>query len=288
MNTLLASWEIDNLDSDHLITRPGFAIRLVKPGVPADFEFPAAVASETDPLCLTEIPALIHPIPTAKAHSPIAVTHLEEYLAREAGHLPAIRPAARQMVDDCMKKQRAPGYMIGNLVHRALADWSCLSQPPGLSRTLLADWACTEGAFDPSVRNDAVSAAERMISALGQSPLHEAICRATRRHTEVPFTLDSPGGVLHGVIDLLFQDAEGSWYLVDWKTELVRMDEVTNAAQEHLFQMAAYSHAAQKAIDQQPSVLICFLAANAVVFTCNSAELNAAWDRMVAANTITH
>jgi ATP-dependent helicase/nuclease subunit A len=286
LNTLLASWEIDNLDSDHLITRPGFAIRLVKPSAPTDFEFPAAAASETDSLCLTDIPALIHRIPTAKAHSPIAVTHLEEHVARVAGHLPTIRPAARQMLDDYMTRRRAPGSMIGNLVHRALADWSCLSQPAGLLRTRLADWACAEGAIDLAVRNDAVAAAERMISALVRSPLHQAVCRATRRHVEVPFTLDSPGGVLHGVIDLLFQDAEGCWYLVDWKTELVRMDQVANAAQEHLFQMAAYSHAAQKAIGQQPNVLICFLAAKAVVFTCNPAELKAAWDRMVAANTV--
>ena len=71
---------------------------------------------------------------------PIAVTHLERRLAEEAGELPVLRPAAMRGRDG-RPPGRAPRYLVGNLAHRALADWDGLGAPPDELRGEAGSWA---------------------------------------------------------------------------------------------------------------------------------------------------
>ena len=80
------------------------------------------------------------------------------------------------------------------------------------------------GVGDQRSAEDAARRAGRLIDTLRGTPLFSQIQASNRRLSEIPFTLTTNQGVLNGVIDLLFEDANG-WHLIDWKSEWVSRGE---------------------------------------------------------------
>ena len=167
---------------------------------------------------------------------------------------------------------------MGNLAHRALADWDCLGAPPDELRAKLATWARRAGITTPDALEHAVGQVLGALHSLRRTAFFHEIATAPERHAEIPFSLETPVGTLHGVIDLLFRDSSGEWRLVDWKTEPVgRGQTLAEAAQPYLLQMAVYALAAERILGIQPTVEICFLSSRADVYRCTAAELEMAW-----------
>jgi ATP-dependent helicase/nuclease subunit A len=101
----------------------------------------------------------------------------------------------------------------GNLIHKALehSGWTQVDWPR-IERLVRRLWP------QPSVDRtdfDAVMAhVRRAVEALVQR-----FPRAALRRHEVAFEADVPGtGLVKGIIDLLVQDADGTWHIVDFKT----------------------------------------------------------------------
>jgi len=226
---------------------------------------------------MAEMPPLARPLPFALRPRPIAVTHLQHRLDEEAGELPVLRPAV--LADrDGGQPHRAPRCLVGNLAHRVLADRQCLSMPSHELRPRLVAWANRSGLTDPGAVEHAVDQVLHLLGNLRRSALFGEIAGAEECQTEVPFSLATPVGVLHGVIDLLFLDRAGKWRLVDWKTEPVAREQTLgSAARPHLLQLAVCARAAERFLGLWPRVAVCFLARDAAVYPCTADELEAAW-----------
>ena len=105
----------------------------------------------------------------------------------------------------------------------------------------------------------AVRTSLSMLGNLKQHPLYKTIQAAPQAYREVPFSLKTQGRTLHGVIDLLYQDAQDSWHVLDWKTEWTPEEKVAERAQEHRVQMAVYALAVERQLGVIPGVELCFL-----------------------------
>ena len=282
LTALTAAWELPLGDGDDaVVQRNGYSIRLRYPELPAEGRT-ASVGLVPAAAGMTEMPPLARPLSSAAAPRPIAVTHLERRLAEEAGELPTLRPAALAGRDG-NRPQRAPRYLVGNLAHRALADWDCLGAPPDELRAKLATWARRAGITTPDALEHAVGQVLGALHSLRRTAFFHEIATAPERHAEIPFSLETPVGTLHGVIDLLFRDSSGEWRLVDWKTEPVgRGQTLAEAAQPYLLQMAVYALAAERILGVRPRVEICFLSSRADVYRCTAADLEMAWRNVMA------
>ena len=116
-----------------------------------------------------------------------------------------------------------------------------------------------------------------MVDAVRQSPIFGQIQTAQRVYREISFTLPTPHITLHGTIDLLFQDADGTWQLVDWKTEWLRPEQREERAKEHLSQMAVYAQAAKQAVGVLPQVQIVILAKDVRPYLFREDEIVGKW-----------
>jgi ATP-dependent helicase/nuclease subunit A len=76
------------------------------------------------------------------------------------------------------------------------------------------------------------------------SPLRLRLRDAQRIERELAVTYRDPGGhLVHGVIDVLWQDHGGAWHVIDWKT-----DHDPDAAR-YRAQLDAYAHGVQRALE---------------------------------------
>jgi len=75
------------------------------------------------------------------------------------------------------------------------------------------------------------------------SPLAARLRAARRVEREVPLTYRDPDGrTVHGVVDVVFEDASGEWHVLDWKTDR------TADRNRHAAQLAAYARGVQLAL----------------------------------------
>jgi hypothetical protein len=174
-------------------------------------------------------------------------------------------------------------YLVGNLAHRALADWDCLARPDAQLREKLVRWARRGGLFEPEDVARAVGRVAWMLEGLRSTALYREICSATERHVEVPLSICAGDQVLHGVLDLLYRDRAGEWHLLDWKTEPVAKGQpVSEAARPYLRQMAIYSQAVEQILGIKARPEICFLNRHAALYNPSPADLAAEWEALVA------
>jgi ATP-dependent helicase/nuclease subunit A len=282
LHEILQAWEIDSgsdgEDEESLLSFEDCQVRLVRPfyAQPAEPEEVAAAGIYPG---LDRVPPLANPLLVTESPAQIAVTRLARTLARDPDELPVVYPAVRPQPGDGSGR-RVPGYLLGNLVHQILADWDCLhwSHPQLLDH--IRRTARMVGILDLEGIHAATDRAIGMVRVLHRSRLYQEIGRAQAKIVEAPFTLDTPLGTLHGVIDLLYQDDTGQWHLVDWKTEWVQKTTVENAARDHLPQLAVYARAAEQLLGNRPAVDLCFLAANAVTYPIRAEELDDTWSRL--------
>ncbi|MCI3922275.1 UvrD-helicase domain-containing protein [Paenibacillus sp. TRM 82003] len=107
------------------------------------------------------------------------------------------------------------GMPFGNVVHRALEAIGNGGEEP--TQSMIDRFAEAEG-LEPRWRADATA----MIAAVVESELWRRALRSPRRYHEFSFATserkDGLDNVLHGVIDLVFEEA-GGWVIVDFKTD---------------------------------------------------------------------
>jgi len=84
-----------------------------------------------------------------------------------------------------------------------------------------------------------------------KSPLAARLRQAKNIHRELPFILNERHGMIHGVIDLLFQDARGDWHVLDYKTAVG--DEEKVQASGYLIQIQLYAHAVRRILGVYPA-----------------------------------
>lgn len=131
--------------------------------------------------------------------------------------------------------------------------------------------------------DEIVDAVKRLLANFRQSSVFKWLssARAEHRpvHTELPFVYRASGRIIHGVMDLLLQGADGTWIIVDYKTTSIQAPR-----QEHVrrytLQLAVYAAAAQARLrlPDLPTTVVHYLADNSTLHIDKRdclAELNA-------------
>ncbi len=88
------------------------------------------------------------------------------------------------------------------------------------------DFKDPERALDPEVLDrtfgrfgpGAVAEARRILQSSMKQPLFKELARARQAKREIDFVLNERRGLIHGKIDMLFEDAKGDWHILDYKT----------------------------------------------------------------------
>jgi ATP-dependent exoDNAse (exonuclease V) beta subunit len=168
------------------------------------------------------------------------------------------------------------------VVHKALAHWDCLDFSDKALYRWLEAAAQREGVFANALE-DAVRQSHWILSQLKNNPIYLEVSQAARRYHELPFTLDMQGRVLHGIIDLLYQDPSGVWHLLDWKAERVPQVGIEAVSDQHLGQMAAYARAVEGMLGPRPKVGLCYLVPEIVFQPLPAGKLERGWKQVVNA-----
>ncbi|MGH2537320.1 MAG: PD-(D/E)XK nuclease family protein, partial [Candidatus Promineifilaceae bacterium] len=155
-------------------------------------------------------------------------------------------------------RPQAPAWVVGRLVHAALANWRF----PGAG---FGDWlagrARALGLTDAARLADAVRQAERLLTRLQGHALYAEATAAERRLHEVAYSRAEAERVEVGVIDLLYRSA-GGWSLVEFKSDHLRAGvgvETWLEEMGHRAQAGRYAAAVEALLGQRPRALICLL-----------------------------
>ncbi|MBK9054652.1 MAG: PD-(D/E)XK nuclease family protein [Chloroflexi bacterium] len=156
------------------------------------------------------------------------------------------------------QKPTAPAWVVGSLVHTALALWRF----PGAD---FAQWcearAREYGLTDHAQLRDAERKTRQLLDRFHQHPLYAQMNQAERRLAELPYVVTRNGQVERGIIDALYL-YEGQWTIVDYKTDEVA-DEAELfallATKDYRQQLSRYALAVEQLVGLRPRLLLCFL-----------------------------
>ncbi len=152
----------------------------------------------------------------------------------------------------------APSWVVGKIVHEALAQWRFDDKG-------FEDWAETQarryGLTDRARIDHAGSRARRLLGRLRAHRLCAEMEAGRPRWHEVPYSVAGSAGVDVGIIDVLYRVDDG-WTVVDVKTD--RLDDGAAVEEwlrdrDYAEQMARYRRAVETLLGETPRTLLCFL-----------------------------
>ncbi len=118
-----------------------------------------------------------------------------------------------------------------------------------VDRAWIADIAFTQGAMvaHSDLLSRLVDEGERLLSVYYESRLYGLLSQSQQRRHELPYLIDTAAGFSEAGPDirprrpdLIFQDAEGDWHLVDYKTDHFAAKDVETQARKHREQIKTY------------------------------------------------
>ncbi|MDP6634896.1 MAG: UvrD-helicase domain-containing protein [Phycisphaerae bacterium] len=138
---------------------------------------------------------------------------------------------------------------LGTLYHKCMEmlDFS----NPHANQELIAR-VVWEMDLDDAVNQSALTdELDDMISRFAKHDLWKSLASARHIHRELDFVLTAGQLTLRGQIDLLYCDDQGSWHVVDYKSDRVSNDNrIAQRAENYRLQMLAYSIAAGRHLNQ--------------------------------------
>jgi ATP-dependent exoDNAse (exonuclease V) beta subunit len=160
-----------------------------------------------------------------------------------------------------VEKPRAPAWLVGSLVHEALASWRFPGGPDPEFRRWGEARARGHGLTDRGQLGDAEHRTRQLLLRFRSHALHDEMAGADVRLHEVPYSCAVDGRVESGIIDALYR-RDGSWTLVEFKTDRVK----DRAELERLLAEAGYAAqaeryvaAAERLLGQMPRCVLCML-----------------------------
>jgi len=139
---------------------------------------------------------------------------------------------------------------IGELAHRFLENWSFGEEPAGFRTRLelfLDRWIATE---KQAQRDRLQHELEEILASFFASGAYRELNSAQILGREVPLLIPWNGGVMEGVIDLLYEK-DGRLFLADYKTDRVERSELAQAASRYRHQVEIYSEAARRVLKRE-------------------------------------
>ena len=162
------------------------------------------------------------------------------------------------------QRPRAPAWVIGSLVHEALAAWRF--PDAGFERWARAR-ARAHGITDPGELDAAVRQSRLLLVRFRNHPLFQEMDAAERRLHELPYSLMVAGTVESGSIDALYLK-DGVWTIIEFKTDWVPKKEDIEtllADKDYLDQARRYMVAVRRLLGRPPRCFLCLLNCGAAV-----------------------
>ena len=202
----------------------------------------------------SEIPELAIRIDRAREElPPLSVSRLEAIDAemQGTGHVHSDRPRAEAILDSDQ------ATALGSLVHAVLERMD-FAHPVGWGQLLDDAVNC---AREP-LAQETMTIAKEMLARLMTSPVLGDIAAATNLHREVEFALrwpvptGGPPALIRGIIDLLYEDANGGWHILDYKTNNFSASAAdVQILAPYEFQLGIYAHAVTQWFGEPPREL---------------------------------
>ncbi|MBN1688753.1 MAG: UvrD-helicase domain-containing protein [Candidatus Omnitrophica bacterium] len=142
-------------------------------------------------------------------------------------------PEGDGTVETKENEEEAVAADFGTAMHRVLERLD-FKHPQGTENELIEECFCS---FSKEQKQEA----KGYLRAFLQSPLFEELRRAKVVRKEIPFLLNERHGLIHGVIDVLFQDEKNKWHLIDYKTAVGDEKKVKDSGYEVQMEIYAYA-----------------------------------------------
>jgi len=256
LSDILDAWDIpDEGDEEERICFGHYNLQVIRP---EELPEPITVSrtAKEDSLDLNSVPSLAKPYLQEGLMTSLSVSALTDMLEKTDAQS-QIRPV---IWDEHQEKTRehVPGYKLGNIVHHTLSHGFFDGQSENQLIEIIENFGRQEG-----LRSNALSKAVRqtyqMLTKLRSHRVYEEIEGAKRCLHEVSFSWTSPIGEVHGVIDLLYQNQVGEWYLLDWKTDYMTNMNLKELEDKYQKQIAIYYHAVSNILNINPKTQLAFL-----------------------------
>jgi ATP-dependent helicase/nuclease subunit A len=196
---------------------------------------------------ITLPPPLLEPVPAGM-----------EQVDQRVSEQDRIPPQRVWRVVPATRRPRAPAWVVGSVVHEALAAWRFPDD--GFERWAEAR-ARGYGITDAQELDDAVRQSRRLLLRFQADSLYQEMDQAERRLHEVPYSLEVNGRVESGIIDALYL-CEGTWTIVEFKTDWVKDKadfERLLKEKDYLAQAQRYVAAMERLLGQRPRCILCML-----------------------------
>jgi hypothetical protein len=141
--------------------------------------------------------------------------------------------------------------ILGEIVHAALR-WGHFPTDTNDIEDILQSYAWEQGIVDTTQRAYAVQEARELLRRTMQSDVYTWLQQAKHIYRELPFIYKTDRRTIHGVIDVLLQNPDGSWRLLDYKTSHVpdytpgNQELVVNHARRYHLQIGVYASAVRE------------------------------------------
>jgi ATP-dependent helicase/nuclease subunit A len=148
--------------------------------------------------------------------------------------------------------------VIGDIVHQVLRWWRLPHNTPDYEK-MLGHYAWELGVVDEVIRKQTVQEAYALVELTMQSELYTRLTQARQVYREVPFLYQKDKHLVNGVMDVLFQDTDGQWNVLDYKTSLIKAKDLRLPdanllkahAQRYHLQIGVYAAAAQAQLQSE-------------------------------------
>lgn len=155
-------------------------------------------------------------------------------------------------IDSVRHAPNKTGRVVGEIVHEALRWWDFSGENMNL-KGQLESFTWERGIVDPAQHREAVEKALLLLQAFQNSSIYQWVKESQKFYRELPFIYKTEKRIIHGVIDLLIQRADGTWVIVDYKTSYVpngsEFSEVKKHARRYHLQVGAYAEAVIKQLE---------------------------------------
>ena len=240
----------------------------------------------------TDLPLTAEPGATPAALPPLLqpVSAVEESVDERTAQRESIPAQRVWRVVPAARRPEVPAWVLGSLVHEALAVWrfpAAADVSPGPDDEAFARWAEARarsyGLADRDQLTDAVRQSARLLQRFHAHDLFKEMNTADLLLHEVPYHMENEGHIESGIIDALYRRGD-QWTLVEFKTDELRKEEElprllgtdpaplrfgggqgapdgrpANLARDYLAQSRTYVRAIERLLGSSPRAVICFL-----------------------------
>jgi ATP-dependent exoDNAse (exonuclease V) beta subunit len=170
---------------------------------------------------------------------------------------PDLPPRVWQVVPTA-ERPRAPAWVIGALVHEALAQWR---RPDATFEDWATNRARNFGLTDLRQLANAASRSKRLLTRFQTSSLYQLMTNADQRLHEVPYHFTIEDEIKSGYIDALCRHND-QWTIIEFKTDEIRDDDAFDhltRKHKYLDQLQQYHAAVEHLLNIRPDVFLCML-----------------------------